>query len=935
VATPFKRLEGKYEILAKIREGGMGSVYKVRHRLLDEVRVIKVMRPHLADDEILKARFLREAQVAIKLRHPNIAQIYDFTIDDDGYAYLVMEFIDGFNLQEVAKVLEKPPLGLVLEIAAQSLDALGYLHRKRMIHRDVSPDNLLVTRDEDGQLLVKLIDLGIVKVHHEGDDSLTSAGTFLGKVRYSSPEHFRTHEGAKLSEVSDLYSFGVVLYELLTSTYPIHGSSVASLISGHLMHPPTDFDTSDPDGRVPAEIRDVVLKTLEKDPDARVPSARHLRDALEPARSEHPIEEESLHSLFEVPTMTTKKIATVKPGSSQSRIDDTFKAGTTPARTGPETDDEDFESSGTINTGAVAQPTSDPGTMNIEPQLRALLVGAKKLMEAEHFDDARMQINSVLELDPASQEAAELLRAVEAADIKTRRRREEAAREIRAAIAREHFDSAADILGQAETDLGAAEIFDQVRSEIDAARAEVERRRERMAAIESEAADLCSAEKYDEAVALLREGTALDPSHAGLGKLLDAAERDLAAQVEARRRQQEIDDAAATIRGHIDDGDADHAERALELARKLFGNEAVFADLSTRLDELRHKQRLDSAAELRADAQALMEKSSFEEAIGKLEQARELAPEVGENEELLAAAEKGLRDQLEAQRRQKVVDAAAVEIDRLVMAGRFDSAVRTIDATVDDVGPFDEEKSLRKRVDSEIKSRNKLEKKLRAALDAALDHAAEDAFGEANEALEEARAAIQDHPEMDEQVAQAETEIQRRLEAHRRQMALDNVIASVVTQIEKGEVEEARRELSVAKRLYGSSDVLDDLRVQIEAREREMRRQDVDDLIASSKRKKRTTEETISDLEEALSLDPNNEQVQRLLVAARAAEARRRDDELASANEARLEQIDTLIAAGEPEAAIAALDELTAAVGEFRAARWLRARLARQIDRTG
>ncbi|MGD9253067.1 MAG: protein kinase [Holophagae bacterium] len=934
MATPFKRLEGKYEILAKIREGGMGSVYKVRHRLLDEIRVIKVMRPHLADDEVLKARFLREAQVAIKLRHPNIAQIYDFTIDDDGYAYLVMEFIDGFNLQEVTRVLEKPPLGMVLEIAAQSLNALGYLHRKRMIHRDVSPDNLLVTRDEDGRLLVKLIDLGIVKIHHEGDDSLTSAGTFLGKVRYSSPEHFRSHEGVQVSEVSDLYSFGVVLYELLTATYPIKGTSVASLISGHLMHPPTDFDTSDPDGRVPAEIRNAVLKTLEKDPEARFQSARHLRDALEPARGEHPIEEESLYSLFEVPNLITKKIATVKPGSSQSRIDDTFKPGATPARTKLTTDDEEFESSGTVTTGGVAKPGTDPATMNVEPQLRALLVGAKKLMEAEHFADARMQINSVLELDPDSQEAAKLMQAVEAADIETRRRRQEAAREIRAAIGRQHFDGAADLLEHAVEELGTAEILDEVRSEIETARAEVDRRRKLIAAIESEAAELCSDERYDQAAALLREGTTLDPNHAGLKKMLDEAERDLASQVEARRRQRELDDAAATIRGHIEDGDADHGERALELARKLFGSEPVFADLSKRLDELRHKQRLDGAAELRISAQNLIEQHSFEEAIGKLEQARELAPEVDETEELLAAAEKGLQVQLETQRRQRIVDVRTAEIDRLVTAGRFESAARRIDATAQDVGPFDEERALRERIDREIKSRENREKKLCSTLEGALDHAAKDAFSEANEALDEARAAIQDHPEMDEQVAEAEAEVQRRLEAHRRQMALDNVIASVVARIEKGELVESRRELSVAQRLYGSSDLFDDLRSQIDARGRELRRQEVEDLIIRSQRATRTAQEAISDLEEALGLDPNNERAQRLLVAARATEARRRDDELETEHEARFEDIDAFIAAGELEAAIAALDEMTTEVGDFRSARRLRSRLVRQIDCT-
>ena len=180
MAAPLEQLEGKYELLEKIREGGMGSVYKVRHELLDEVRVIKVMRPQLADDENLKMRFLREAKMAIRLRHPNLAQIYDFTMDENGYAYLVMEYIDGLDLQEIIKVLGKPSPGLVLEIADQSLDAIGYLHRKRVIHRDISPDNILVARDDEGTPQIKLIDLGIAK-DREGEDSLTSAGTFPAK----------------------------------------------------------------------------------------------------------------------------------------------------------------------------------------------------------------------------------------------------------------------------------------------------------------------------------------------------------------------------------------------------------------------------------------------------------------------------------------------------------------------------------------------------------------------------------------------------------------------------------------------------------------------------------------------------------------------------------------------------------------------------------
>ena len=123
MSIPIERLEGKYEILEKIREGGMGAVYKVRHRLLDEVRVIKVMRPHLAEDEVLRARFFREAKTAIRLRHHNLAQFYDFTMDDDGTSFIVMEFIDGVNLHELPEILGPPSIALVLEIADQTLRA--------------------------------------------------------------------------------------------------------------------------------------------------------------------------------------------------------------------------------------------------------------------------------------------------------------------------------------------------------------------------------------------------------------------------------------------------------------------------------------------------------------------------------------------------------------------------------------------------------------------------------------------------------------------------------------------------------------------------------------------------------------------------------------------------------------------------------------------
>src|SRR6202035_1809582 len=262
----------------------MGAIYKVRHRLLDEIRAIKVMRPQLVEDQQLnaelRARFVREARVAIKLRHQNIAQLYDFTADDDGTALIVMEFIHGKTLEQLLKTAGPPPLGLALEIAQQSLRALGYLHSQGFVHRDISPDNLMLTEDVEGNPQIKLIDLGIAKILGAADSRLTQTGTFLGKVRYASPEQFGAEGAATAGATSDLYSFGVVLYELLTGVYPITGRDPNSIIAGHMFRPPIAFEDTDRHGRVPPGLRSAVFKALAKKPEERYASAQEFAREL-------------------------------------------------------------------------------------------------------------------------------------------------------------------------------------------------------------------------------------------------------------------------------------------------------------------------------------------------------------------------------------------------------------------------------------------------------------------------------------------------------------------------------------------------------------------------------------------------------------------------------------------------------------------------------
>jgi serine/threonine-protein kinase len=321
-------LEGKYEILRKIREGGMGAVYEVRHRLLDERRVIKVIHPHLVASEELAERFRREARAASGLRHPNIAHLHDFSVDPDGRAYIIMELIEGLGLDEILRTQGPPPLGLGLEISRQALRAIGFLHRRGFLHRDVSPDNLMLTRDPEGAPLVKLIDLGIAKVLMEGGRGLTMAGTFLGKPRYASPEQLGA--GEEIDGRSDLYSLGVVIYELLTGVCPIQGDNPSTLLASHLFQPPLDFAVSDPEGKLPPDLRDFLLKALAKKPEERFANAEEMRERLTEIQERFPCTTEDLDRVLVRPQDLDATAVLLRRGSTQDRLDRQFAKEETP-----------------------------------------------------------------------------------------------------------------------------------------------------------------------------------------------------------------------------------------------------------------------------------------------------------------------------------------------------------------------------------------------------------------------------------------------------------------------------------------------------------------------------------------------------------------------------------------------------------------------------
>jgi tRNA A-37 threonylcarbamoyl transferase component Bud32 len=276
--TVLPELDARFEVLAKLGEGGMGTVYKVRHRDLDEVQIVKTMHAQFSANEALRERFINEARRGMKLRHPHIAGVHDFAVTADGTGYIVMEFVNGLNLRDLVAAKGPLRLPLVAAIAAQALDALGYLHSQKFVHRDISPDNLMLTQDANGEPFVKLIDLGIAKSLEHGQ-TMTATGQFIGKVSYASPEQF----GGEIDHRSDLYSFGLVLYQLLTAQDAFAGDSYKELITAHLFQPPRRFEEVAPHVNVPADVQRAVYRALEKDPDKRYADAYEFAAALKDA----------------------------------------------------------------------------------------------------------------------------------------------------------------------------------------------------------------------------------------------------------------------------------------------------------------------------------------------------------------------------------------------------------------------------------------------------------------------------------------------------------------------------------------------------------------------------------------------------------------------------------------------------------------------------
>jgi eukaryotic-like serine/threonine-protein kinase len=258
---------GDYEILAPIGAGGMGRVFKVRNVISNREEAMKVLLPDFASQPELAARFLAEIRTLATLEHPNITQLRT-AFDYQGHFVMVMEYVEGATLETMASG-GRIPLEQMLDYASQTLAGLSYAHSHGVTHRDIKPANIMVTTHG----VAKLMDFGIAKSTE--DIQLTRPGTTMGSVYYMSPEQV---QGGPIDARSDIYSFGVTLYEMFTGRKPFVSESSYTVLNAQINENPVPLIEVNPD--LPVELNDIVLKAMAKDPAARFQNADAMRNAL-------------------------------------------------------------------------------------------------------------------------------------------------------------------------------------------------------------------------------------------------------------------------------------------------------------------------------------------------------------------------------------------------------------------------------------------------------------------------------------------------------------------------------------------------------------------------------------------------------------------------------------------------------------------------------
>jgi serine/threonine-protein kinase len=314
-------LGGRYKILARLARGGMATVYLAQHQLIGRKAAIKILRRELCDDPVQRDRFVREARAVNRIDHENIVQIVDYGEADDGRVFLVMEYLPGESLHHRIGRGILPPLR-ALDISAQIAAGLARAHQMGVIHRDLKPDNILLLPPPEpgGRDRVKILDFGIAKLLDQ--PALTASDRIFGTPGYIAPEYA---SGAPIDARADLYSLGVVLYEMVTGRLPFEAEYPADLLLKHMLDPPIAPRSVRPE--LPKSVEDLILRLLVKNADQRFRDAFHLIEEIDRVRHTIGGPSPEITAVRAAISVNSEPIAPVEPTSGTGLVPPTPEHG--------------------------------------------------------------------------------------------------------------------------------------------------------------------------------------------------------------------------------------------------------------------------------------------------------------------------------------------------------------------------------------------------------------------------------------------------------------------------------------------------------------------------------------------------------------------------------------------------------------------------------
>jgi eukaryotic-like serine/threonine-protein kinase len=705
MATNIPKKLGKYDVLDIVGRGGMGIVYKATDPGIGRVVAIKMVTGGFGDDPELLKRFYREAQSAGKLQHPNIVTIYDLG-DQDSNPYMVMEYLEGESLESIITSRRSVPLEQKLNIVIQVCDALSYAHQHNVIHRDIKPANVMVLKD----FTVKIVDFGIARI---GNENVTRPGQLMGSIPYMSPEQIK--DKAYVDSRTDIFSVGVVLYQLLTYSLPFDGKDIGAILLKIVHDPPPPLKTYLP--AYPEELDHIIAHALAKNSEERYATADRL--AVDLMRVQDELKRDTVTEyLLSVDNLIAdsqwiqakeKVLQILRIDRQNSRANELLRKVEQQIQTQKRSEQarqlraQAEQAIGRNELGdalryldhAVELDSSSHELVKLrnliverkakEDQLAALLQRAESARDSGELEEAQKAVVDALSLDRNNPEAQALNVIItrEIAEQSKQKQVQGFLDEARNRIATRSFTAALDVLKKAEL---LAPNVPGIRelANLAASGQEQERRRKQLEAVYAEIEDALNRDNFALACSKAEEGLQLFPEDRGLLKFKKLAEK----QRQASEKRAYVEAQIAVSRQLLDSANPEQSLVPLEQALERYPQEPMLLSmLSVAKESLARRREEQRKADCIQIAKDAIRRKAYTEAIEALEATRKEISSSDLDDLLQFAQEEAANYATRLK-----IDAAADQARQLIADEDYRSAIELLQATLAEAA--DEELSI-------------------------------------------------------------------------------------------------------------------------------------------------------------------------------------------------------------------------------------------------